>query len=104
MQSAPERRTVTVRRAPRIVPFLVAGAVLGVLVAAIVTLAGPGSVQFDRSTVFGFFAVIFGMLGVGVGAFAAIILDRVSVRRSQRAIVEAAPDAAPGEEADSAEQ
>lgn len=91
---------MTVRRAPRIVPFLVAGAVLGVLVAAIVTLAGPGSVQFDRSTVFGFFAVIFGMLGVGVGAFAAIILDRVSVRRSQRAIVEAAPDV----EADSAEQ
>jgi hypothetical protein len=84
----PERREITVRRAPRFVPFLVAGGLVGVLVAAIVALGGSGSAEYDRSTIFGFFAVLLAVPGVVLGGIVALILDRVSIRRMERAIVE----------------
>jgi hypothetical protein len=84
----PERREITVRRAPRFVPFLVAGGLAGVLVAAIVALAGSGSAEYDRSTIFGFFAVLLAVPGVVLGGIVALILDRVSIRRMERAVVE----------------
>jgi len=84
----PERREITVRRAPKFVPFLVAGGLVGVLVAAIVALAGSGSAEYDRSTIFGFFAVLLAVPGVVLGGIVALILDRVSIRRMERAIVE----------------
>ncbi|MFI5084405.1 MAG: hypothetical protein ACHP7K_00595 [Actinomycetales bacterium] len=94
LPAQPERRTVTVRRAPRFVPFLVVGVLAGVLAAAIVALSGPGSVQYARSTVFGFFAVLLAIPGAALGGAVALILDRTSVRRSDRAVVEEtdAPD------------
>ncbi|WP_434615689.1 hypothetical protein [Arthrobacter sp. A5] len=97
VQEAPERRRATVRRAPKFVPFLVLGALVGVLAAAIVAVAGPGSANFDRSTVFGFFAVLLALPGVALGGVLALLLDRASIRRSERIVLERAPgdDAAP---------
>ncbi|HJW00427.1 MAG TPA: hypothetical protein VJ617_15155 [Arthrobacter sp.] len=87
-----ERREVTVRRAPKYVPFLILGALVGVAVAAVVAYGLPGDESFDRGSVFGFFLVMFGAGGAILGAVAALILDRRSVKRQQRAIVEAVPD------------
>ncbi|MCY0905564.1 hypothetical protein [Arthrobacter sp. H14-L1] len=92
-QQAPELRRATVRRAPKFVPFLIAGALVGILAAAIVALAGPGSASFDRTTVFGFFAVLLALPGVALGAVVALLLDRGSVRRSERIVLERADDA-----------
>ena len=58
-----ERREVTVRRAPKYVPFLILGALMGVAVAAVVAYALPGDESFDRGAVFGFFLVMFGAAG-----------------------------------------
>lgn len=95
------RREVLIRRAPKFVPFLVAGAVVGVLVAAVVALSGSGSEQFAPSAVFGFFAVLFAVAGAGLGAVVALVLDRRSVRQARRAAAEPLPEApdagAPGQ-------
>ena len=55
-----ERREVTVRRAPKYVPFLILGALVGAAAAAVVAYALPGDESFDRGAVFGFFLVMFG--------------------------------------------
>ncbi|MFJ5861237.1 hypothetical protein ACIQCM_07430 [Pseudarthrobacter sp. NPDC092439] len=90
--SPAERREVTVRRAPKYVPFLVLGAVVGIAAAAVVAYALPGSDSFDPGAVFGFFLVMFAGGGAILGAVLALILDRRSLRRQQRAIVESVPE------------
>lgn len=89
------RREVTVRRAPKYVPFLVLGAVVGILAAAVVAYALPGSESFDPGAVFGFFLVMFAGGGAILGAILALVLDRRSVRKQQRAVVEAVPEEEP---------
>ncbi|GAC1451028.1 MAG: hypothetical protein PVSMB10_06000 [Pseudarthrobacter sp.] len=90
-----ERREVTVRRAPKYVPFLMLGAVVGVAVAAVVAYALPGDGSFDRGAVFGFFLITFCAAGAILGAVAALVLDRRSVKRQERAVVEAVPESEP---------
>ncbi|WP_442544596.1 hypothetical protein ACSBOX_02200 [Arthrobacter sp. KN11-1C] len=88
----PERRGITVRRAPKFVPFMGLGGVLGIIVAAFVAYGIPGDESFNTGAVFGFFLVSFAAGGVLLGAIAALVLDQVSVRRSRRAVVESVPD------------
>ncbi|TLM83245.1 hypothetical protein FDW83_09735 [Pseudarthrobacter sp. NamE2] len=90
-----ERREITVRRAPKYVPFLVLGALVGIAAAAVVAYALPGSESFDRGAVFGFFMVMLAGAGAILGAVLALILDRRSVKRRQRAVVESVPDTEP---------
>lgn len=91
----PERREVTVRRAPKYVPFLILGGLVGVAAAAIIAFALPGDASYDASSVFGFFMILCAAGGVILGAVAALVLDRVSVRRAARAVVEPVPDSVP---------
>lgn len=90
-----ERREVTVRRAPKYVPFLILGAVVGIIAAAVVAYAVPGDASFDPGAVFGFFLIMFAAIGAILGAGLALVLDRRSVKRQQRAVVEAVPDSEP---------
>ncbi|MDP9886922.1 hypothetical protein [Pseudarthrobacter enclensis] len=90
-----ERREVTVRRAPKYVPFLIVGALVGVVAAAIVAYALPGDATFDPGSVFGFFMVMFAAGGALLGAALALVLDRRSVKRQERAVVEAVSDSEP---------
>ncbi|MFJ6651629.1 potassium transporter Trk [Microbacterium sp. NPDC091313] len=81
--------TVRVRRAPRYPVFLVVGALLGVVVAAILTLAFHGSDQASPNTgvvysatqVFGFVSLVCAPIGIAVGGLVAVILDARSSRR-----------------------
>ena len=88
----PERREVTVRRAPKYVPFLILGGLVGVAAAAIIAYALPGDPSYDASSVFGFFMVLCAAGGVILGAATALVLDRLSVRRAEHAVVEFAPE------------
>jgi hypothetical protein len=90
--STPERREITVRRAPRYVPFLIMGGLVGIAAAAVIAYALPGDAGFDPGSVFGFFMVLCAGGGVILGAIAALALDRLSVRRAQQAVVEAVPE------------
>ena len=90
-----ERREVTVRRAPKYVPFLILGALVGIAAAAVVAYAVPANPSFDAGAVFGFFLVLFAGGGAILGAVLALVLDRRSVKRQERAVVEAVPDSEP---------
>ncbi|CAI3804513.1 hypothetical protein [Pseudarthrobacter sp. MM222] len=92
---APERREVTVRRAPKYVPFLVLGGLLGFALAAFLAYGAPGNESYDPGTVFGFFLVPCAAGGAILGAVVALLLDRLSLRRAQHAVVEAVPDSVP---------
>lgn len=91
-RDTPERRGITVRRAPKYVPFLILGGLVGIAVAAIIAYALPASASYDPGTVFGFFMVLCGAGGVILGAIAALALDRLSVKRAEHAVVEAVPE------------
>lgn len=90
-----ERREVTVRRAPRYVPFLILGGLVGMAVAAAVAFGVEGNESYDPNAIFGFFLILFGAGGVILGAVVALVLDRSSVRRAQHAVVEAFPENGP---------
>ncbi|NUP74508.1 MAG: hypothetical protein HOQ07_07650 [Sinomonas sp.] len=90
-------REITVRRAPRYVPFLVGGGLLGVLAAAIVGYTGTVPDGYTRESVFGYFLVIFAAVGVLVGGVVVLVLDRISVARASKAIVEELPDEGEGQ-------
>lgn len=78
--------TVTVRRSPRYGSFMIAGGVLGALIALILTFAFPANDQYDRGQVFGFLLLALGAVGVGFAALIALALDRAFARRPTSAI------------------
>lgn len=87
-RQAPARREVTVRHAPRFAPFMGLGVLVGVIIAAIVAYAGPGDATLTRESIFGFFIMVFAIPGLLLGALLVLVLDRISVRRSRRAVAE----------------
>ena len=88
--------TVRMRRAPKISVFLIAGAVLGVLVAMILTFAFDGTsevspntgVEYSQGQVFGFLVLICAPIGVALAGIVALILDRRSQRRTHDVAVD----------------
>ncbi len=97
MTSQPEnsssvQRKLQLRRAPKYVPFLILGGLLGVAVAAFLSFNFSGSAEFDSSSVFGLFTVLLILPGMGVGALAALLLDRQGRRKSTTLLVEHVSD------------
>lgn len=76
---------VTVSSSPKFWPFAGAGAALGVVAAMFTALAGAQGGEFSRGSVFGFFAVVFGLAGVLLGCIAFLAVDAVLRRRIRRA-------------------
>ena len=78
------------RRAPKYGVFLTVGALLGVLVALILTFATGEetaspltNVTYSSMQVFGFLALIGVAIGLAVGGFVALMFDRASRRRAR---------------------
>lgn len=97
MTSQPENtssvyRKLQMRRAPKYVPFLILGGLLGFAVAAVLAFSFTPGEEFDASSVFGLFAVLLVLPGMGVGAIAALLLDRRGRRKSTTLLVEPLPD------------
>lgn len=107
MTSQPETtsgapRKLHVRRAPKYVPFLIAGALAGVATAAIFTFMFPPSAEFETSSIFGLFAVLMILPGTGLGAIVALVLDRQGRRRAKTLVMESLPDDESNAEAETA--
>jgi hypothetical protein len=83
-----ETSEVRIRRSPRYLRFMGAGAVVGVLAALILTIAFPDAGQFTPTQVFGFLLLFLVVIGGGLGAVVALLLDRGSSRRAQSARLE----------------
>ncbi|GAB3549906.1 hypothetical protein GCM10027404_16190 [Arthrobacter tumbae] len=91
-QQPPERRQVTIRRAPKFGPFMGLGALIGFLAALIVAYTGPADPTLTRESVLGFFTVVFAIPGLLIGALLTLLLDRISVRRMKQATAERTED------------
>ena len=80
------KTTVTVHRAPRYRNFMLLGAILGVLLAFIFTLAFAENADYSRAQIFGF--LLLGGIAVGatLGAAVALLIDRL-VGRSHTTVV-----------------
>jgi hypothetical protein len=64
------------RREPRYAAFLVTGAALGVLVALVASLTTSGDGAYSRGAVFGYVAVVLGVVGALLGGVVAVQLAR----------------------------
>lgn len=79
-----ERSTTMIyRRAPRISVFLILGGVIGAAAGIVAGALGSGNVQFTSGQVIGFMLAIGALLGLALGAVAAIVADRFSLRRAR---------------------
>ncbi|MCQ1999697.1 hypothetical protein [Arthrobacter zhaoxinii] len=94
-QHSPERREITVRRAPRFVPFLALGVVAGFIAALFVAYGGAENPSFTREATLGFFTMMFALPGLLLGALTALALDWISVRKARRSMVESVDPAEP---------
>lgn len=77
-----DETTVTVRRSPRIVNFLILGAVLGALFAVVLTYSFPENDQFSRTQVMGFLLLACVAAGVALASLVALILGRIVSRKA----------------------
>jgi ATP/ADP translocase len=83
-----DTQDVTIRRAPRLLPFLLTGAGLGVLVAAILAVSAPASRDVTQFQAFAYLAVVGIVIGGAVAALIVIILDRILGKRTSSATAE----------------
>jgi hypothetical protein len=84
-QSKPEE--VEIRRAPKIVPWMLTGAVFGLLLAFVLFVLIPEN-QRSSENILGLLMLSLGSLFGGVGVSLAIILDLVTARKVKRALAE----------------
>ena len=78
--------TVTLHRAPRYRNFMLLGAILGVLLALILTVAFPENEDYDRVQIFGFLLLGGVAIGTALGAVVALVIDRI-IGRSKMSVV-----------------
>ena len=71
----PDRRQVRVRRSPRIGVFLLLGAVLGAVVAAVAVLAAPPDPTTPTEQTLGFFVLLLAPAGALLGGLVAGMLS-----------------------------
>jgi hypothetical protein len=78
--------TLVVRRSPKYTNFMIVGAVVGAVLALILTVVFPQNAEFDPTQVFGFLLLGGIAVGVALSCVVAIILDRI-VGRSATTVV-----------------
>ena len=74
---------VRVRRSAKIVNFLLTGALLGAVVALILTFAFPENEQYPTSQVLGFLVLLGVVVGAALGGLVAVLVDRALGRRAR---------------------
>lgn len=82
-QASVTEAEVRVHRSPRYFRFMLTGAVLFAIVALVLTFSFPENPTYDRGTVFGFLLAICVTVGVALGAFVALLIDRATSRRAR---------------------
>jgi len=83
-----DQARVSVRRSPRYLNFMILGAVVGAILALVLTVAFPTNAEFGPSQVFGFLLLAGVVAGVAVGAVAAMVIDRVTGRSAATVVVD----------------
>ena len=74
--ATPPGTPVRVRRAPRYRAFVLTGLVAALVVAAVTALATEPSGGYSRAALFGYLAVVLGLVGAVGGGLVAVLLER----------------------------
>ncbi len=88
---APDEQPMRLRRAPKLAPFVVVGAGVGVIVTLIVTSLFPADPGVGFSTLAGYFSLYGVSAGITTGLIWWLVLDRRS-KKKQREIRAARED------------
>jgi len=80
--------TLTVHRFPRYKNFMILGAIVGVVLALVLTLAFPDSADFNKGQIFGFLLLACLAAGVLLGSLCALLLDRTVGRRAHTVLAD----------------
>ena len=88
MSDTPEEAQATIRRAPKLSMFLLAGGALGAVVTFILTALYPTDPLVGFGALLGYFLLYGIPAGVVLGAVVGLILDRRSRRRATSVSVE----------------
>jgi len=81
-------QTLVVRRSPRYLSFMIVGAVVGAVLALLLTVIFPQNAEFDPAQVFGFLLLGGVAIGVAVSCLVAIVLDRIVGRSATTVVVD----------------
>lgn len=79
---------VTVHRSPRYARFMLAGVIVFVILALILTYAFPASNEYSRGQVFGYLLLFGGAIGLVLGGAVALVADLVARRRARTVIAD----------------
>jgi NADH:ubiquinone oxidoreductase subunit H len=79
---------VVIRRSPKYLAFMLAGIIVGVIVALVLTFAIPNTSEFTLTQIFGFLLLITGSIGGTLGLVLALVADRVLAGRTITAMAE----------------
>jgi formate/nitrite transporter FocA (FNT family) len=80
---------VEIRRAPKMAPWAITGAVLGAIGAFLIYLLIP-TAQRTNENILGFLVLSFGSFGFGLALVLAIAVDLITSRKTKRALAERA--------------
>lgn len=83
-QQKPQPQEVVIRRAPKILPWSITGAVFGVVCAIVLYVLIPAD-QRSNENILGLLMLSLGSLGFGVGLALAIAVDLLISRKTTRA-------------------
>jgi hypothetical protein len=75
-QRAAEPQQVHLRRAPRYRAFVITGAVVGLVVAFVLSRSTGDAPQFSGRSVLGYLVVILGLIGAVIGGGLAVLAER----------------------------
>lgn len=75
---------IEIRRAPKVLPWMLTGAAIGMLIALALSLLTPPNPELPENFL-GLMLISFGSLGLGLGVGIAIAFDLISARRAKRA-------------------
>ncbi len=64
------------RREPRFAPFVVTGALLGILIGLVAAVRGPEAQGYTTAATLGYFASLGGLVGALLGGAVAAVLSR----------------------------
>lgn len=81
---------VEFRRAPKLLPFALTGAVLGLIAAGVLYVLIPAANRSSEN-IFGLLLITLGSAGLGLGVLAAIVIDLVTARRAKKVLAQRVP-------------
>ena len=86
-KSRPSATEVEFRRAPKLLPFAITGAVIGLIAAVLLYLVIPVANRSSEN-IFGLLLISVGSAGLGLGVLAAILIDLITAKRVKKVLAE----------------